>query len=117
MQVVEDNDPLGRWQGRIVSVTGGTSGIGTTDAQALHATGADVYLTARDPKKAESIVENIRNESPGFGKVDAILMDMDSLELVKEAVRTFLHCSRDGMNVLVNNAGVNHLPSCRRCVV
>jgi len=105
LRIVEDNDAIGKWQGRVALVTGGTSGIGITTAQALHATGADVYFTARDLKKAEPIVEKIRNESPGSGKIEAILMDMNSLESVKEAARTFLDRSGDKLNVLVNNAG------------
>ncbi|KAK4450860.1 hypothetical protein QBC34DRAFT_459153 [Podospora aff. communis PSN243] len=106
MQVVKDNDALGTWQGRVALVTGGTSGIGIPTAQALHATGADVYFTARDLKKAEPILEQIRKESPGKGKIEVVLMDMDSLESVKEAAYTFLSLSGGKLNVLVNNAGV-----------
>jgi NAD(P)-dependent dehydrogenase (short-subunit alcohol dehydrogenase family) len=105
MQVVKDNDALGTWQGRVALVTGGTSGIGTPTAQALHATGADVYFTARDLKKAGPIVDKLRKESPGKGKIQAIPMDMDSLESVKEAARAFLSLSGGKLNVLVNNAG------------
>ncbi|KAK0639759.1 putative short-chain dehydrogenase [Cercophora newfieldiana] len=106
MQVVKDNDVLGKWQGRVALVTGGTSGIGIPTAQALHATGADVYFTARDLKKAEPIIDQIRKESPGHGKIEAILMDMNSLESVKKAAAEFLNRSRNKLNVLVNNAGI-----------
>ncbi|KAK0622745.1 putative short-chain dehydrogenase [Immersiella caudata] len=108
LQIVKDNDALGKWQSRVALVTGGTSGIGIPTVQALHATDADVYFTARDmkKKKKEPVVERIRKESPGKGKMEAILMDMDSLESVKEGAHAFLDLSGGKLNFLVNNAGI-----------
>ncbi|KAK1756572.1 Dehydrogenase/reductase SDR family member on chromosome X [Echria macrotheca] len=105
-QVIEDNDVVGKWQGRVVLVTGGTSGIGTTTVKALHQTGADVYFTARDADKGQKTVDAVRKESSGSGKLDFVLMDLDSLESVKEGANTFLGRSGGKLNVLINNAGV-----------
>jgi len=109
LRILEDNDVLGKWRGRVALVTGGTSGIGYETARALHATGADVYFTARDMQKGLEAAERIRKEGSGGGgggKVQALLMDMDSLESVKAAARTFLSSS-DKLNILINNAGMN----------
>ena len=104
LQVLRDNDLLGKWTGRVAFVTGGTAGIGLETARALHATGADVYFTGRDLKKGQAVADEILKDSPGSGKLEPIVMDMDSLDSVKEAARTFLAKS-DRLNVLVNNAG------------
>jgi len=110
LRVLEDNNALGAWQGRVVLVTGGTSGIGTTTAQALHATGADVYFTARDMAKGEQTAETIRKQSPGKGKIEPILMNMESLESVKQAARSLLSLTGNKLNVLINNAGKCQVP-------
>jgi len=114
LRVLEDNDALGKWQGRVALVTGSTSGIGYETARALHATGADVYLTARDMQKGLDAAERIRSSSPGSGKLDVLLMDMDSLESVKAAAHTFLSRS-DKLNILVNTAGMNSPPTSSQC--
>lgn len=56
-------------------------------------------------QKVLEATERIRKDSSGSGKLQAVLMDMDSLESVKEAARTFLSSS-DKLNILVNNAGM-----------
>ncbi|KAK3329133.1 putative short-chain dehydrogenase [Apodospora peruviana] len=109
MRVLEDNDAIGKWQGRVVLVTGGTSGIGEETVRSLHATGADVYFTARDMDKAEKVAGEIQKSSSGTGKIIGIPMDLDSLDSVKEAALIFLSKSKK-LNVLINNAGIMGTP-------
>ncbi|KAM7215026.1 short-chain dehydrogenase [Rhypophila decipiens] len=109
LRVVQDNNVIGQWRGRVVLVTGATSGIGIETVRALHATGADVYFTARNLEKAEKVLEDIKKTSQGSGKLEVIAMDMDSLSSVKEAARQFLAKS-DKLNVLINNAGIMGTP-------
>lgn len=104
LQVIEDNGLTGKWAGKVVLVTGGTSGIGVETARALFSTGADVYITARDLKKAKDVTDDIRNSTQASGKLEVIEMDMDSLDSVKKAAKDFLAKSNQ-LNVLVNNAG------------
>ncbi|KAK0712076.1 putative short-chain dehydrogenase [Lasiosphaeris hirsuta] len=110
LQVLKDNNAIGNWVGRVILVTGGTSGIGTETARAFHQAGADVYFTARDEKKGAATIEDIRQTSSGAGKLEAIPMDMDSLESVKSAAGTFLQSSGGKLNVLINNAGIMGTP-------
>jgi len=104
LQVLKDNDQLGKWGGRVVLVTGGTAGIGVEAARALHAAGANVYITGRDTQKGLAVAEDSRQNNQTSGKVEVISMDMDSLESVKNAAREFLGRS-EKLNVLVNDVG------------
>lgn len=104
LQIVKDNDLLGKWSGKVVLITGGTSGIGIETVAALHATGADVYFTARDLQKGEATRSDILGRTTGKGKLEVILMNMDSLESVRQAVKDFSQKS-SVLNILVNNAG------------
>jgi NAD(P)-dependent dehydrogenase (short-subunit alcohol dehydrogenase family) len=104
LQVIEDNDLTGKWADKVVLVTGGTSGIGVETARALFATGADVFITARDLEKAKRVIDDILKSTRGGGKLEAIEMDMDSLDSVKKAAQDFLAKSSK-LNVLVDNAG------------
>lgn len=104
LDIVRDNDALGTYSGKVALVTGGTNGIGTETVRALHATGADVYFTARDAAKGEKTRRDLLAKSEGKGKLEVILMDLDSLESVRNAAKAFLEKS-DKLNILVNNAG------------
>ncbi|GKT44794.1 retinol dehydrogenase 14 [Colletotrichum spaethianum] len=109
MQVIRDNALVNKWAGKVVLVTGGTSGLGLETARALHATGADVFITARDFQKAQAVIANIAKSSAGSGKLDVVEMDMNSLGSVKNAAQAFLSKSPK-LNVLVNNAGIMATP-------
>jgi NAD(P)-dependent dehydrogenase (short-subunit alcohol dehydrogenase family) len=104
LQIIRDNDLLNKWTGKVALVTGATSGLGIETARALFATGADVFITARDLKKAQGVIDGIRRSSEGSGKLEVIEMDMNSLDSVKKAAQAFLAGS-SRLNILVNNAG------------
>lgn len=106
LQVVQDQGLINAYTGKVALVTGGTNGIGVETAWSLHSTGADVYFTARDEAKGKKIRDDILSKSEGRGKVDFLMMDMDSLESVRDAARSFLSKS-DKLNILINNAGTS----------
>ncbi|RSM01138.1 hypothetical protein CDV31_011502 [Fusarium ambrosium] len=109
IQIVKDQQLIGKWVGRVALVTGCSPGsIGAEVARAIHATGADVYITARDTKKGLATAESILTDgSPG--KVEVIQLDLTSLESVRKAAQTFLEKSQS-LHLLVNNAGVLGCP-------
>ncbi|KAH7015926.1 hypothetical protein EDB80DRAFT_568221 [Ilyonectria destructans] len=78
LEIVQDNN-LAR---KVALVTGRTSGIGVETMRAFLATGADVYFTARDLKKGQDTIDDVRSRSDGKGKLEVIGMDMDSLASV-----------------------------------
>ncbi|RFU26310.1 hypothetical protein B7463_g10030, partial [Scytalidium lignicola] len=109
LKVVRDNDTIDAYKGKVALVTGGTSGIGVETVRALHATGADVYFTARDATKGERTKRDILATSKWDGKLKVVLMNLDSLESVRNAAKEFLSKS-DKLNILVNNAGIMATP-------
>ncbi|KIX05562.1 uncharacterized protein Z518_06434 [Rhinocladiella mackenziei CBS 650.93] len=107
LQIIKDDDA---WLDKVALVTGGTSGIGIETVRALHATGANTFFTARDEKKADAVIKDVKSTSPGKGSVQVIKMSMDSLESVKAAAKKFLGESGGKLNILVNNAGIMATP-------
>ena len=91
-------------QGRTVLVTGANTGIGLETAAALAAKGARVVLTARDPAKGKSAVEDIRRRHPD-ADVAAMELDLSRLADVRNFAAGFLERFPQ-LHVLVNNAGV-----------
>ena len=60
--------------GKVVLITGGTSGIGKAAATALAALGAKVVVTGRDEERGERAVEEIRRYTGG--EVSLMLADL-----------------------------------------
>ncbi|KAH7153605.1 short-chain dehydrogenase [Dactylonectria macrodidyma] len=109
LKIVEDQNLKGAWSGKVVLVTGcSPGGLGPEIARAMHATGADVFITARDIRNAEVVAEDILSDGKP-GKVEILKLDLASLDAVREAARNFLKKS-EKLNVLINNAGVMACP-------
>jgi NAD(P)-dependent dehydrogenase (short-subunit alcohol dehydrogenase family) len=96
-----DRSLAGKVRGKVVVVTGGTSGIGEATAYKLAEAGAQVVVVARDPEKAAPVMERL--EARG-GKAKFISCDLSDIadcdKLVAAVVKEFGRC-----DFLVNNAG------------
>jgi NADP-dependent 3-hydroxy acid dehydrogenase YdfG len=92
----------GSLEGRKVLITGASSGIGEAAAVAMAAEGAAVALGARRKARLDELVERIEGDG---GKAVAIEADVgdeaQANRLVESATKEL-----DGLDVLVNNAGV-----------
>ena len=93
----------GSMGGRVILVTGGTSGIGKAAATALAAMGARVVVTGRDEERGEGAVEEIRHDTGG--EVSLMLADLAVQADVRRLAEEFQE-RHDRLDVLVNNAGV-----------
>jgi NAD(P)-dependent dehydrogenase (short-subunit alcohol dehydrogenase family) len=102
LQIIHDESLDGKLVGKVLVITGTTSGIGLEAARALSATGATLFLTARDMKKAETALVGILEP----GRISLIEMDNASFASVRAAAATILTKSNNRVNILVNNAGV-----------
>ena len=107
IQVVKDEGVEGKLQGKVIVVTGTSSGIGIETARALALTGARLLLTARDLKKATTALDGVL--VPGL--VELVEMDNTSFKSVRDAAAEILAKSNNQVNILINNAGIMALPN------
>ena len=98
----EDNIP--DQSGKVIIVTGATSGIGYETARALAQKGASVVLAVRNMDAGSSAVERIKKETP-TAKCEAMHLDLSSLRSVRTFAETFRK-RQQKLDVLINNAGV-----------
>ncbi|RFN52851.1 hypothetical protein FIE12Z_2864 [Fusarium flagelliforme] len=114
LQIVKDEDLVGKLTDKVILITGGNSGIGLETAKVLHATGATVYITARSSDKIEKAIEEIKawpetkSEAPVYG----IEMRLDSFASVRAGAKEFLEKEKK-LNILVLNAGTMATPEGR----
>lgn len=102
---------LGNWStpewfdmhGKVVVITGPTSGLGKEAAHMLAATGATMVLVGRNADKCASLVGDMRRQFPDT-TFDVVIADMGDLESVARASREIL-ARHAGIDVLVHNAG------------
>jgi NAD(P)-dependent dehydrogenase (short-subunit alcohol dehydrogenase family) len=94
--------------GRLAVVTGANSGLGLITAMELARAGATVVLACRDATRGADAVARIRAEAPDAA-VEVRRLDLADLGSVREFAGS-LSADRDGLDVLVNNAGVMALP-------
>ncbi|OQE46814.1 hypothetical protein PENCOP_c001G08576 [Penicillium coprophilum] len=59
LQIIKDEGAGGKLAGKVIVITGATSGIGLETARALKATGSTLFLTARNRSKAEKNLAGI----------------------------------------------------------
>lgn len=105
-QIIKDEAVEGKLSGKVIVITGTSSGIGIETARALSLTGARLLLTARDLNKAKSALDGIIEP----GRVELVEMDNTSLNSVRAAAKVILENSNGQVNILVNNAGIMALP-------
>ncbi|GAA3443378.1 oxidoreductase [Planomonospora venezuelensis] len=97
--------------GRNAVVTGAGEGVGLHTALELVRYGARVVIASRDRGKGEAAAARIRAETggKGGGSVEWLPLDLGDLSSV-ERFATGFSAAHDGLDLLVNNAGVMALP-------
>lgn len=98
--------------GRTVIVTGANSGIGYHAALALALKGADVTLAVRSADKGRAAQEGIRSAAPeSLTSVEAL--DLADLSSIRTFADRWSAAHPDGLDLLINNAGVMNTPQRR----
>ncbi len=95
-------------QGKVVVLTGGTSGIGEAAAMKLASMGARLVLVARDASRAEATLKRAHRMSPGTAYATAHSAHLADLSLVAETRRVAreIAAAEPCIDVLINNAGL-----------
>ncbi len=89
-------------EGKVVVITGGSSGLGEATARYLAEKGAKIVLGARRLNKLEVIADEIKQKG---GAIEVLKTDVTKAEDVKALVKKAI--DRFGkIDVLVNNAGI-----------
>jgi retinol dehydrogenase-12 len=93
-------------KGKIVLITGATSGLGKETARALARLGATIVMTARDQRKGEEVkrelVASTQNEN-----IDVMACDLASFVSIRTFCAGFLQKYK-ALHVLINNAGISN---------
>lgn len=92
-----------RLQDKVVLVTASTRGIGLACAQACARQGANVYLAARDLKRAQAIVDALHQEG---GRAGCVYLDASKPETFSSMVEDTMRAA-GRIDVLVNNFGTS----------
>jgi len=92
-------------EGKVVAITGASSGMGKAIAIELAEKGAKVVLGARRTERLQELVEEIKNKG---GEATFMTIDVknkaDLVQLVNKAVEQY-----GKLDVIVNNAGISQL--------
>lgn len=98
-----------RVNGKVILITGASSGIGAGAAERLAAAGATVLLTARSIEKLEDQAERIRESGGNAWAYRADIADLDDCDRLCDMIIR----EHGGVDILINNAG----RSIRRSIV
>ncbi len=89
--------------GRVIVVTGATSGLGRAAAEQFARNGATVVAVGRNADKTNRVVAELA-ESTGKPKISAVVADMGDYASVHSAATKIL-CDHERIDVLIHNAG------------
>ncbi|XP_074658872.1 uncharacterized protein LOC141911741 [Tubulanus polymorphus] len=91
--------------GRVIIVTGASSGIGQKAAEYLCERGDNVILACRNAERGQATVDRIKKKNPE-ALAHFMELDLASVESIRKFVEAF-HATGKKLHVLVNNAGMS----------
>eukprot|EP00192_Tetraselmis_astigmatica_P013342 CAMPEP_0117669168 /NCGR_PEP_ID=MMETSP0804-20121206/11970_1 /TAXON_ID=1074897 /ORGANISM="Tetraselmis astigmatica, Strain CCMP880" /LENGTH=335 /DNA_ID=CAMNT_0005477171 /DNA_START=73 /DNA_END=1080 /DNA_ORIENTATION=+ len=95
--------------GKVVCITGCTSGTGLITAKSVAQKGAEVVMLNRPSERATKAEASVKEAAPG-AKVCTVDCDLQSLDSVRSCAEELKKKYREGIDVLCCNAGVMALP-------
>ena len=89
---------------KVVFITGGTSGLGRNAAKYILSEGHIVIITGRSKDSIEKAFEWIKPTPDQKTRLHSIVLHLDSLESIRDAVGSFKSLNLT-LDTLINNAG------------
>ena len=89
-------------KGKVIVITGASSGIGESTAKELGKSGAKLVLAARRTERLKALVDEIEK---GGGTAQAVATDVSKRDDVETLIRTAMEVHGQ-IDVLINNAGI-----------
>lgn len=105
------SDRLPDLAGRRILVTGANTGLGFEAAKMLAARNADIVIASRNPDKARAAT--LALTGIGTGSAETVTLDLADLAAVRGAATEIRQRFADGLDAIVNNAGVMQTPQAR----
>jgi len=99
-----DSENISDQKGKVVIVTGSSSGLGYETAKVLANKNATVIVAVRNEVKGNAAVEKIKVENPN-ADIQVMLVDLANLESVHRFAENFKKKFKK-LGLLINNAGV-----------
>ncbi len=97
-----EHEPQRRFDGKVVLITGATSGIGEATARAFAGEGAQVCFCGRRADRGRQVEQSIRDEGGDVRFVQADVREDDQVQrFVEQCVEIY-----DGLDIAFNNAGI-----------
>ncbi|MCG8580994.1 MAG: oxidoreductase [Bacteroidales bacterium] len=94
--------------GKVVIITGATSGLGKQAAKVLSAKNATVIMAVRNMEKGHNVLHEITKAYPN-NNTSVMKMDLSSLKSVEQFAKSFKD-KYNRLDVLINNAGIMACP-------
>jgi len=93
---------MGKFEGKVALITGGTSGIGLTTAQQFASEGAHVFITGRRQSELDAAVKSIGERVTG---VQGDISDLKDLDRLFDTVKQ----EKGHLDILFANAGIGSI--------
>ena len=94
--------------GKVVVITGASSGIGLECTKMMVSKGAHVVMACRSVAKAQPLADDINEKGPG--KATVIRMDTTELDSIDTFAKSLAEAGVDRINALILNAGIMMVP-------
>lgn len=106
LQIIKDEHREDDLNDKVVFITGCSSGLGVETARAMKATGATLFVTARNLEKARLALGDLLDGE----RVQLLKLDLESFDSVRACVAEFKAKSGGNLNILIENAGIRNVP-------
>ena len=106
LQIIKDETRENDFTDKVVLITGCSSGLGLETARAMRATGATLFVTARNLEKARLALGDLADDT----QVHLLKLELASFDSVRSCVAEF-KTKTDKLHILIENAGIRNVPA------